>query len=214
MSPSARPLLLLCAALAVAGAATPRQLDAVRHFLERRHRPVAAAPPPPRALRTFTERKAAEAPAPQEPTPTPSPWFDCPTTFGLYPDPYDCASYFQCSYGVPFEQHCLSGLEFNPRSNSCDFPSNIDPPCQEIPYPTDQAPVPQPERPAGAGLPEPPHVQAPALPQLHVQAPAVLQPHVQAPVVPQPHVQAPVVPQPHVQAPAVLQLQAALPVRH
>ncbi|XP_043204052.1 uncharacterized protein LOC122371654 [Amphibalanus amphitrite] len=193
-----RPLLLLCAALAVAGAANPRQLDAVRHFLEERHLPAGSAPSP-RVVRVFTEPKQPEQPAPQAPTPTPSPWFDCPTTFGLYPDPYDCNKYFQCSYGVAFEEQCQPGLEFNPRSNSCDFPSNINPPCQAIPYPTDEAPAARPEEAAHSAAQRPSvHVQA--APEVHINVPKVPQVHVQKPALQQPHVQAQ---QPHVELPQV-----------
>ena len=150
----------------MAGAANPRQLEAVRHFLQR-HRQS-------HVLRTFIEPKWKLV----EPTPTPSPWFDCPTTFGLYPDPYDCNAYFQCSYGVPFEERCQPGLEFNPVSASCDFPENINPPCQAIPYPTAKTEILQP---AGGAV-------AAAV----VQAPAVLKPaasevHVHVPVLPERH---------------------------
>lgn len=48
------------------------------------------------------EQLKSQKDALQEPTPTPSPWFDCPVQFGLYPDPYDCTSYFQCSYGIAY----------------------------------------------------------------------------------------------------------------
>ena len=167
---SLRALLLLCAALAVAGAANPRQLDAVRHFLERRQHADSAPPPPARVVRVFTEPRRQEEPAPQEPTPTPSPWFDCPAMFGLFPDPYDCSSYFQCNYGVPFEEKCQTGLEFNPVSLTCDWPANINPPCQAIPYPTGGAPAAQEV------------VEVAAAPLIAVQVPEVPQVHVQVPV--------------------------------
>ncbi|XP_037084534.1 uncharacterized protein LOC119104899 [Pollicipes pollicipes] len=115
-------LPLLCVALA---AASPNiEASVSRH----------PAVPPAVRVRSFVERRQLE---PTWPAPTPSPWFKCPTQFGLYPDPYDCSSYFQCSYGTPFEEHCQPGLQYNPMAMACDFPGNISPPCVPKPYPTD-----------------------------------------------------------------------------
>lgn len=73
-------------------------------------------------------------------TPHPSPWFQCPTQFGLYPNIYDCSTYYQCSYGHAYLERCQPGLQYNAVMKYCDYPQNIHPPCVPKPYPTMQSP--------------------------------------------------------------------------
>ncbi|CAH3174881.1 unnamed protein product [Porites lobata] len=42
---------------------------------------------------------------------------------GLYTDPKDCGSYYQCFAGRTFWKHCPKGLHFNSKLKVCDFPA-------------------------------------------------------------------------------------------
>ena len=58
---------------------------------------------------------------------------------GLFPDPADCSSYYQCyggagQYNVRYT--CSSGLVFNPNYNYCDWPYNYDCASSSNPDPT------------------------------------------------------------------------------
>lgn len=99
--------------------------------------------PPAPAIKEHTDSgdspkaKDQNPTTPQAPTyPTPSPWFTCPGEFGLYPDVYDCSSYFECTHGFPYVEHCPPGLLFNRNLSVCDYPKAIDPPCVPLPYPS------------------------------------------------------------------------------
>lgn len=50
----------------------------------------------------------------------------CPTSYAYLPNPSDCASYYQCSNGVPYYQECAPGnaqiLVFDPNLNVCVHP--------------------------------------------------------------------------------------------
>ncbi|XP_035682074.1 coxsackievirus and adenovirus receptor homolog [Branchiostoma floridae] len=51
---------------------------------------------------------------------------------GHYPDPEDCAMYYQCLYGFPqpFHRPCgYAGMVFNPEHLYCDWAFNVGPPC-------------------------------------------------------------------------------------
>ncbi|XP_035682781.1 uncharacterized protein LOC118420175, partial [Branchiostoma floridae] len=51
---------------------------------------------------------------------------------GYYPDPEDCAMYYQCLYGFPqpFHRPCgYAGMVFNPEHLYCDWAFNVGPPC-------------------------------------------------------------------------------------
>jgi hypothetical protein len=48
----------------------------------------------------------------------------------LFPNVYDCTSYYQCVYGRAVKMHCQSDLRFNPETKSCDWPSNVE--CWQI----------------------------------------------------------------------------------
>jgi hypothetical protein len=57
--------------------------------------------------------------------PPPGGEFDCPALEGLYPNPEDCSTYYQCAGGVAFLEHCPPNLVFNPRAEVCDYPENV-----------------------------------------------------------------------------------------
>ncbi|OXU27687.1 hypothetical protein TSAR_011617 [Trichomalopsis sarcophagae] len=40
----------------------------------------------------------------------------------LFPNPHDCATYYQCAHGTPTLMPCPAGLHFNPREQYCDWP--------------------------------------------------------------------------------------------
>ena len=59
---------------------------------------------------------------------------ECPAKDGKYPtflpNPSDCSTYYMCSHGVPYLYNCPGDLEFNSRTNTCDFSWRAG--CQEI----------------------------------------------------------------------------------
>ncbi|CAL8107480.1 unnamed protein product [Orchesella dallaii] len=61
------------------------------------------------------------------------------------PHPSLCDTYFICVDGVPYEEHCADGLQFNPIIKECDFPENVN--CTSPGIPT-TTPIPVPDCPA------------------------------------------------------------------
>ncbi|KAL0821214.1 hypothetical protein ABMA28_005821 [Loxostege sticticalis] len=55
----------------------------------------------------------------------------------------DCDKFYKCTYGVPVEQNCPSGLFFNTELLQCDWRSNVD--CSDRNVPGEEAPQPEPE---------------------------------------------------------------------
>ena len=43
---------------------------------------------------------------------------------GLYADPKDCESFYQCANGITYWKHCPKGLHFNPKIQVCDYPQS------------------------------------------------------------------------------------------
>ena len=76
----------------------------------------------------------------------PSP-FDCPTSNGLFPNPKDCHTFYQCSNGNAYLMDCPSNLEFNPVLQVCDWPENAG--CSVKPT---QKPTPKPTTPTPSGF--------------------------------------------------------------
>uniref|UniRef100_A0A915JJM2 Chitin-binding type-2 domain-containing protein n=1 Tax=Romanomermis culicivorax TaxID=13658 RepID=A0A915JJM2_ROMCU len=57
--------------------------------------------------------------------------FTCPAA-GLYPDPSSCYHFYSCHFTI--EAHrmtCGGGLTFNPKTKTCDWPSNSQCPLEE-----------------------------------------------------------------------------------
>ncbi|MGF6888028.1 hypothetical protein ABIA39_006541 [Nocardia sp. GAS34] len=50
--------------------------------------------------------------------------FSCPQPNGLFPDPEDTTKYIQCSNNIATVQSCPPGLDWNPKGQYCDWPSN------------------------------------------------------------------------------------------
>lgn len=50
--------------------------------------------------------------------------FSCPQPNGLFPDPEDTTKYIQCSNNIATVQSCPRGLDWNPKGQYCDWPSN------------------------------------------------------------------------------------------
>jgi len=55
--------------------------------------------------------------------------FECPEFEGLFPNPADCKTFYQCLEFIPFLNECPFPLVFNPEFLVCDFISNV-PSCQ------------------------------------------------------------------------------------
>ncbi|EFX88960.1 hypothetical protein DAPPUDRAFT_310994 [Daphnia pulex] len=55
--------------------------------------------------------------------------FVCPSDNGLYPNPDDCKTFYQCTGGKPYIKTCPTGLYFNPETLVCDYLDNV-PSCQ------------------------------------------------------------------------------------
>merc|ERR1712212_830058 len=49
--------------------------------------------------------------------------FQC-TEDGLFPNEYDCSTFFNCGHGQAWKQECQAGLVFNPNIGACDWPAN------------------------------------------------------------------------------------------
>jgi hypothetical protein len=45
------------------------------------------------------------------------------------PNPADCGSFYQCVWGQPHLIQCPDGMHFNPETNVCDWPQNVN--CRE-----------------------------------------------------------------------------------
>eukprot|EP00062_Callorhinchus_milii_P015801 gi/632966470/ref/XP_007899433.1/ PREDICTED: mucin-2-like [Callorhinchus milii] len=58
---------------------------------------------------------------------------------GLYIDPKDSSSFYQCAFGRTFHLSCPPGLIFNPQSSVCDFPINVQP-SSAVPSPSTTGP--------------------------------------------------------------------------
>ena len=43
---------------------------------------------------------------------------------GLYADPKECESFYQCANGITYWKHCPKGLHFNPKIQVCDYPQS------------------------------------------------------------------------------------------
>ncbi|CAG7786435.1 unnamed protein product [Allacma fusca] len=89
------------------------------------------------------------------PTGTPGPTppgddFVCPKDEGLFPNPKDCSTYYQCNAGHAFLEDCPPDLVFNPRTENCDYLENV-PECNGNPVTTTTTPKPNPP----TGSPDP-----------------------------------------------------------
>lgn len=51
--------------------------------------------------------------------------YTCPSPNGLFPDPCDCAKFYQCANDVAYPNTCPPGLVFNPIKGQCDYPINV-----------------------------------------------------------------------------------------
>jgi len=58
--------------------------------------------------------------------------FQCPSN-GLYPNPAQCSSFYNCYEGKANLQQCPAGTVFNPNIGTCDFEANYD--CNAVPVP-------------------------------------------------------------------------------
>ncbi|XP_037078427.1 probable GPI-anchored adhesin-like protein PGA18 [Pollicipes pollicipes] len=47
--------------------------------------------------------------------------FTCPQPNGLFSDPLDCQSYYNCGWGVPHHTTCPSGTLFDPAMSNCNW---------------------------------------------------------------------------------------------
>jgi len=56
--------------------------------------------------------------------------FVCPDEFGLYPNPVDCYTFYQCAEYVAFLNECPAPLVFNPELSICDHKVNV-PSCKD-----------------------------------------------------------------------------------
>jgi len=65
---------------------------------------------------------------------TDGPEFQCPSPDGLFADPADCSSYYQCSGSTAYHQACSFSLYFREDLTVCDYPANVD--CGTRPIPT------------------------------------------------------------------------------
>ncbi|CAG7718305.1 unnamed protein product [Allacma fusca] len=76
--------------------------------------------------------------------------FVCPKDEGLFPNPKDCSTYYQCNGGYAFLEECPPTLVFNPRTLNCDYLENV-PECNgSLPPSTTKKPGPSTE------IPDPP----------------------------------------------------------
>ena len=72
---------------------------------------------------------------------TPDGTLPCQGQDGLFPDPADCSSYYQCYGGAGqynVRHTCSSGLVFNPKQSYCDWPYNYDCATSSNPDPTER----------------------------------------------------------------------------
>ncbi|XP_065571763.1 chitin-binding domain protein cbd-1-like isoform X1 [Artemia franciscana] len=61
--------------------------------------------------------------------------FTCPESNGRFPDPYDCASFYECADGIATLTKCPFGKLYNQELGECDYAQNVD--CSNIsPLPT------------------------------------------------------------------------------
>lgn len=52
--------------------------------------------------------------------------FICPGPEGHFPDPKSCSVYYQCAQGTPHKRTCSPGLNWDMRTNQCDWKANVD----------------------------------------------------------------------------------------
>ncbi|XP_023215863.1 chondroitin proteoglycan 2-like isoform X1 [Centruroides sculpturatus] len=57
------------------------------------------------------------------PSPTLNP-FECPTANGLFKNPADCSTFYQCSNYIPYLHNCPASLHYNEDKEQCDYPEN------------------------------------------------------------------------------------------
>jgi len=49
----------------------------------------------------------------------------CQSPDGLFPDPEDCSSFYNCAHGMAWKMTCGTYLVFNPIAKVCDWPYNV-----------------------------------------------------------------------------------------
>ncbi|KAF0504575.1 family 31 glucosidase [Gigaspora margarita] len=52
--------------------------------------------------------------------------FKCPEKNGLFPNPYDCKTFYQCANGYPYLMHCPDDLQWSSALSRCEWPENSD----------------------------------------------------------------------------------------
>lgn len=58
-------------------------------------------------------------------TATPSPiLFECPQAHGLFSNPNDCGSFYQCSNHIPYLHQCPAKLHFSKEKQRCEYPKD------------------------------------------------------------------------------------------
>lgn len=73
-----------------------------------------------------TQKPPPEPTTPAGPVPTEEPGFECPKPEGLFEDPEDCASFYQCYGEISWHQRCSPNLYFVEAAQSCDYLENVD----------------------------------------------------------------------------------------
>ena len=48
---------------------------------------------------------------------------------GRYPHSTSCSMFYECKDGIKKEVDCIGGFHFNPKTEFCDFPKNVN--CKE-----------------------------------------------------------------------------------
>ena len=59
--------------------------------------------------------------------------FDCPTSSGAFPSPFDCTEFYICSNSIAHLFKCPANLYFDPKLGVCNFPDQVD--CHVTPMP-------------------------------------------------------------------------------
>ncbi|GIY47101.1 hypothetical protein CEXT_183161 [Caerostris extrusa] len=49
----------------------------------------------------------------------------CPDPNGMYPNPSDCTTFYNCIDGQAIAMSCAPGLNFDPESKMCNFPDQV-----------------------------------------------------------------------------------------
>ncbi|XP_037087932.1 major mite allergen Der p 23-like [Pollicipes pollicipes] len=55
-----------------------------------------------------------------DPSTTPAP-FKCSTEYGLFSDPDDCHSFYECNEFIPFHFTCPDNLGFDDAAHECNY---------------------------------------------------------------------------------------------